>query len=67
MEREGNVFCLFWDVLGGFWGRKHQKKVLVGRKQLLSLDSVCSCLSQVIHLLQGWHLLHKVSFIYIYM
>ena len=35
------VCLLFWDVLGGFWGRKHQKKVLVGRKQLLSLDSVC--------------------------
>ena len=40
------VLGMFWT---GFWGKEASKEVLVGRKQLLSLDSVCSCLSQVIH------------------
>ena len=40
------VLGMFW---AGFLGKEASKEVLVGRKQLLSLDSVCSCLSQVIH------------------
>ena len=46
-----DVDCLvvLLDVLGRFFGKEASKEVVVGRKQLLSLDSVCSCLSQVIH------------------